>query len=355
MKTMLKLKKEQPPWTPEASKENTMKKLVVLTVIVSFLMIQAATAGVDANKKERLQKVYRLYGEKQYLEALKASEDAIKTLGSINELLQLKYNILVKLKRYDEALAFIDGQIKKSGESEKLLAAKYNLLYLQGKLVEALKVAMKKDKLATNKSPWDCISIMNVYLRMGSKSDALDWLQEAVNRGFISYRLLQNKKYALLEREKRFYRIIEYIKLNIGLGYPAKNFTVKLLNGENFTLASQQGKIVLIYFWAYWCEPCKQEIPYLDNFYQEYKDKGLELVGISLDSSIKKAREYIEQHKLQWKHSCSGKAWNDKVVTLYGVNSLPSLWVIDKKGILRSFDVKGEELRSVIETLLSGN
>jgi len=334
-----------------------MKKIVVLSMIVSFLLIRLAATGVDTDKdkKERVQKIYRLYGEKQYLEALKASEDALKALGSTSELLQLKYNILVKLNRYDEALAFIDGEIKKSGESEELLAAKYKLLFSRGNLVEALKVAMKKEKIAKSKSPWDCINIMQVYLRMGSKDDALDWLQEAVNRGFISYRLLQDKKYALLEREKRFYRIIEYIKVSIGLGYPAKNFTVKLLNGEDFTLASQRGKVVLIYFWAYWCEPCKQEMPYLDKFYQEYKDKGLEIVGISLDSSIKKAVKYIEQYKLQWKHSCSGKGWNDETVTLYGVNSLPSLWVVDKKGILRSFDVKGEELRSVIETLLSGN
>jgi len=330
-----------------------MRKLIVMSVIVSFLLIQVGTAGADTGNKEWLQRIYRLYGEKQYLEALKTLEDALKALGSSNELLQLKYNILVKLKKYDEALTFIDGQIKKSGESEEWLAAKYDLLFLRGNLVEALKVAMKKDKLAKSKSPWDCMNIMNVYLRMGSKNDALDWLQEAVTRGFISYRLLQDKKYALLEREKRFYEIIENIKLSIGLGYPVKNFTVKLLNGEDFTLGNQRGKVVLIYFWAYWCEPCKQEMPHLDKLFREFKDKGLEIVSISLDSSIKKAEEFTNQAQLQWKHSWSGKVWQDETVGLYGVNSLPSLWVVDRKGILRSFDVKGEELRKVIAALLS--
>jgi hypothetical protein len=92
---------------------------------------------------------------------------------------------------------------------------------LQGNLVDALKVAMKKDKISKSKSPWDCMNIMDVYLRLGSKNDALDWLQEAVSRGFISYRLLQDRKYALVEREPRFYEIIETIKVSIGLGYPA--------------------------------------------------------------------------------------------------------------------------------------
>jgi peroxiredoxin len=335
------------------NKENAMKKLIVMTVIVSFLVIWLGTAGADTDSKEWLQRIYRLYGDKQYLEALKAIEDALKALGSSNELLQLKYNIMVKLKRYDEALAFINGEIKKSGESEELLAAKYNLLFLQGNLVEALKVARKKDKLAKSKSPWDCMNIMHVYLRMGSKNDALDWLQEAVSRGFISYRLLQDKKYALLEREKRFYEIIENIKLSIGLGYPAKNFKVKLLGGEDFSLANQRGKVVLIYFWAYWCEPCKQEMPLLDKIYREFKDKGLEIIAISLDSSLEKTKEFTQQAQLQWKHSCSGKVWKDETVTLYGVNYLPSLWVVDTKGILRSFDIKGEELRQVIAALLS--
>jgi peroxiredoxin len=335
------------------NKENAMRKLIVTSVIVSFLVIQFGTAWGDTGSKEWLQRIYRLYGDKQYLEALKAIEDALKALGSTNELLQLKYNIMVKLKRYDEALAFINGEIKKSGESEELLAAKYNLLFLQGNLVDALKAAREKDKLAKSKSPWDCMNIMHVYLRMGSKDDALDWLQEAVSRGFISYRLLQDKKYLLLHQEPRFYQIIENIKLSIGLGYPAKNFTVKLLNGEDFTLRNQQGKVVLIYFWAYWCEPCKQEMPHLDKIYREFKDRGLEIVSISLDSSIEKTRKFTKQAQLQWKHSCSGKVWQDETVGLYGVNSLPSLWVVDRKGILRSFGIKGEELRSVIAALLS--
>jgi peroxiredoxin len=331
-----------------------MRKLIVLSLIVSFLLIQFGTAGADTGNKEWLKRIYQLYGEKQYLEALHAIEQALKAAGSSNELLQLKYNILVELKRYDEALAFINGEIKKSGESEELLAAKYSLLFMQGNLVEALKVARKKDKLAKNKSPWDCMNIMHVYLRMGSKNEALDWLQEAVTRGFISYRLLQDKKYALLQQEKRFYQIIETIKLSIGLGYPAKNFSIKLLSNDDFTLEKQRGKVVLIYFWAYWCEPCKQEMPYLDKIYREFKDKGLEIISISLDSSIKKTKEFTKKAQLQWKHSCSGKVWKDKTVTLYGVNSLPSLWVVDKKGFLRSFDVKGEELRKVITALLSG-
>jgi thiol-disulfide isomerase/thioredoxin len=330
-----------------------MKKICVSIVIISFLLINLGLAGAAAGRKEMLQRIYQLYGKKQYPEALKAVDEALKTLGRSNELLQLKYNTLVKLKNYDEALAFIDKEIKKTGESETLLSAKYNVLFLKGYLEEALQVAVKKDKIAEKKSPWNCIDIMHVYLRMGKKSDALDWLKEAVSRGFISYRLLQGKKYELLQQENRFYDIIETIKVSIGLGYPAKNFTVKLINGDDLTLEKLHGKVVLIYFWAYWCEPCRQEMPHLDKIYREFKAKGLEIIGINLDSNKTKMEAFIKQNSLEWKQSCSGKAWKDETVTRYGVNSLPSLWVVDKKGILRSFNTKGKELRDVISTLLS--
>ena len=336
-------------------KEKVMKKIIVITIsiIVSFFLLNLNAAETETSPKEWLQRIYKFYGQKQYLKALQATNQALKALGSSNELLQLKYNILITLKRYDRALAFIDEEIKKSGESEYLLSAKYNILFFKGNLTEALKVAIKKDKISKSKSPWDCMNIVHVYLRMGSKTDALDWLQEAVTRGFISYRLLQDKKYDLLKQEQRFYQIIETIKLSIGLGYPARLFKIKLLNGEDFVLANQRGKVVLIYFWATWCEPCIREMPLLNKLYHEFKDKGVEIVAISLDSDIKRTEEFASQNKLEWKHSCSGKVWKDDTVIRYGVNSLPSLWLVDKKGFLRSFDVKGDELAKVLNTLIA--
>jgi peroxiredoxin len=325
-----------------------MKKTIIAVLIALFL-----SAFLAADQKEAFRDIYRLFGQKKYAEALQRVEKAMKEFGVSGELKKLKYNLLVNLEKYDEALAFIDAEIKASGETQELVASRYKILLRRGKLQEALKAALRKYEIAKPKSPWDCMDIMHVHLRLGNKQDSLDWLQEAVSRGFISYRILAGKEYKLLAKEKRFYQIIETIKIAVGLGYPAKNFKVKLLSGENFSLAGLRGKVVLIDFWATWCEPCRQEMSQLNDIYKEFKDKGFEIVAVSLDSSEKKLKEYIEKNKLEWKFVYTGKVWKDETTVRYGVNTVPSHWLIDKRGVLRSFDLKGEELKRAVATLLA--
>ena len=326
-----------------------MKKIIIGTLIFSLVLPFLAADQEDAVLKS----IYRLYGMKKYDEALEQVEKAVKASGISKELLQIKYNILVKQEKYDEAVAFIDREIKRSGETEKLVSAKFKVLFRQGKLKEALAAAVRKYEIAENKTPWDCINIMHVHLRMGNKQEALDWLQEAVSRGFISYRILADKKYSSLAKEKRLYEIIESIKVAIGLGNPARNFSVKLLSGEEFILLRQRGKVVLVDFWASWCDPCRREMPNLKEYYREFKDRGFEIIGISLDSDVQKLKEYIRANNLEWKIACSTKVWKDDTAVRYGVNSIPSTWLIDKKGFLRSFGLKGEELRRTVATLLA--
>jgi len=330
-----------------------MKKTLMIGMMTLILL--GYSFGVQNSKKQVLRDIYQAYHRLELAKSLEMVEKALKTYRDDNELLKLKYSILMDQKKYAEALAFIDKEIKKSGESQELLAAKYNILFVSGDLPGALKVARKKYQKAKKKSPWDCMNIMHVYLRMGSKNEALDWLQEAVKHGFISYRILDDKKYKLLENEERFYQIIEMIKMSIGLGYPAKNFSLKLLSGESLSLSSLKGKVVMVYFWATWCESCRLEIPHLNQYYKHFNDKGLEIVAINLDSGVvgmTKMKEFIKQLNLKWKHSCSGKGWKDDTVKQYGVNSLPSLWVVDRNGILRSFNVKGQELGGVLQVLV---
>jgi len=112
--------------------------------------------------------------------------------------------------------------------------------------------------------------------------------------------------------------------------------------------------VILLQFWSTWCSPCVAESRFLRDYYGQLKDKGFEIVGISLDSDITKVTEFTAAKKIPWKQACSGKVWDDDTVKIYGVNNLPTYFLIDRNGVLRSIDLKGEELKKAVEELLAG-
>lgn len=328
----------------------------IIHVILILLLLVLALSGSDQQKKEQsvaVPEIYRAFAAGNFNAVVTLTDKAMAEYGKRLELVQMKYEALLRLQRLDDALALIDSVIKEKGESETLLSARFNVLLQQEKLTEALQTALKKDKLAKIKSPWDCMNIMHVYLKMKSKDEAMDWLQEAVKRGFISYRILMEKTYDLLRYESRFYEIIETIKVSIGLGYPAKPIETPLLSGETFKLNDQRGKVILVTFWATWCEPCKKDMTELKNIYNTYRDKGFDMLSISLDGSLTRLNAYLNKEQINWKQACSTLEWKDATVIRYGINSVPSYWLMDKKGVLRAFDLKGMELRLAIRDLLA--
>ena len=137
-----------------------------------------------------------------------------------------------------------------------------------------------------------------------------------------------------------------------GIGKPAKDFTVKMLSGDSFTLSSQKGRVVLIDFWATWCGPCIKETPRKKKIYDAYRDKGFEIIGVSLDRRKRDVVKYIQDKELGWKVSYSGAFWSDPTARLYGVNKIPSTWLVDKEGILREIDLSGEALEKAIINLI---
>ncbi len=223
-------------------------------------------------------------------------------------------------------------------------------------LEEQLQAALEKEKNATRKSPWHCISLVSIYLKKQEVEEVFGWLEKAVERGFLSYTELYGEEFSLLRKDKRFEKIITRIKDNIGIDKAAKNFTITLLSGEKFVLSKQKGKVVLIDFWATWCKPCVKGLPFLKKFYQANKAKGFEIVGISFDDKKKLLDEFMAKKKLPWPVSFSGKGWFDDTGRLYKVNLIPSYWLIDRKGVLRNFGIPlrdKETMRKALEKLLS--
>jgi peroxiredoxin len=111
---------------------------------------------------------------------------------------------------------------------------------------------------------------------------------------------------------------------------PAPDFTLQDANGTPIKLSDYHGKAVLLNFWATWCGPCGLEIPWFTEFQQQYKSKGLEIVGVSMDEEGWKAiKPYIAEHKINYRILLG----NDSVSQLYGgVDSLPTTFIIGRDG-----------------------
>jgi peroxiredoxin len=111
---------------------------------------------------------------------------------------------------------------------------------------------------------------------------------------------------------------------------PAPDFTLTDSNGAKVKLADYRGKVVLLNFWATWCGPCQVEIPWFQEFQQQYKSKGFEVLGVSMDDDGWSAvKPYIAAHKLNYRILLG----DDSVAQLYGgLEALPTTFMIDREG-----------------------
>jgi thiol-disulfide isomerase/thioredoxin len=110
---------------------------------------------------------------------------------------------------------------------------------------------------------------------------------------------------------------------------------------------------VLIDFWATWCGPCVAELPRMLELYAEYNPQGLEVVGISCDNSVEPLKEFVADREIPWTQwpPMDDKGWHPEA-TKWGVRGIPTMFLIDKKGVLRSVEARAE-LETLIPELLA--
>ena len=100
----------------------------------------------------------------------------------------------------------------------------------------------------------------------------------------------------------------------------------------SFKKIISQNKPVLVDFTASWCGPCRVESPKLVETYNTFKEKGLAILSVSLDKNDASWRKAIENDKLDWNHVSNLKRWEDPIAALYGVRSIPQLFLLDENG-----------------------
>jgi peroxiredoxin len=137
---------------------------------------------------------------------------------------------------------------------------------------------------------------------------------------------------------------------NPRIGKPAPEFQLPTLDGQPVSLSDLKGKPVLINFWASWCRPCCEEMPYLQQIYDEWQGKGLVLLAINIGETPSQVAEFMQSQGLSLPVLLDTEG---KVAEQYGIRGIPTSFFIDKDGIIKEMRVGAFQSKAEIEGSLS--
>ncbi|WP_343690763.1 TlpA disulfide reductase family protein [Chitinophaga sp.] len=139
-------------------------------------------------------------------------------------------------------------------------------------------------------------------------------------------------------------RIVATHTIQVGLAAP--DFEQPDVNGKAVKLSDFRGKYVLVDFWASWCHPCREENPNLKKAYGVFKDKGLEVLAVSLDDKQTRNAwiKAIDTDGLPWIHVSDLKGWQNQVAVLYGIRAVPQNYLVNPEGKIVAQNLRGPEL-----------
>jgi len=130
------------------------------------------------------------------------------------------------------------------------------------------------------------------------------------------------------------------------------------VDGREVDLSKLRGKVVLVDFWGTHCGPCVAELPRVKTAYEKFHDQGFEVIGISCDTDKKELEDYVQQHGISWPQYFDGHQQHDNKFTVkFGIDGIPHMFILDKKGCLRFDDVRAKgaktDFEDKIESLLA--
>lgn len=135
------------------------------------------------------------------------------------------------------------------------------------------------------------------------------------------------------------------------------DFTMEDPEGEKLSVSQfvKNNKYTLIEFWASWCGPCRAEMPNVVKAYEKFHDRGLEIIGVSLDSDKKAWLAGLKSLGMTWPQMSDLKGWECEAASLYGIKAIPANVLIDQNGVIVAKDLREEELQTKLAELMPEN
>lgn len=162
-----------------------------------------------------------------------------------------------------------------------------------------------------------------------------------------------DEKYKTDERIQKIEAKVKAMEAT-SVGQTFTDIKAKTPEGKDAALSDYagKGKYVLVDFWASWCGPCRAEMPKVVELYKQYKDKGFEIVGISLDRTNDDWVKGIKELGITWPQISDLKFWDSEGAALYGVSSIPHMLLIDKDGKIIERGITPDQLAEKLAELL---
>jgi peroxiredoxin len=183
------------------------------------------------------------------------------------------------------------------------------------------------------------VNVISVY--------ATSWGKDTAK---MMYDVLSEK----LKNTSKGKNIFDFISVNknVKIGDVFADFTQANIDGKNISVSDYKGKVFLLEFWGSWCGPCREGNPELVKIYNEFKEKGFDILGVAADKSKNDWTDAVHHDGLMWQNVCDLNGDKNKAVLIYGISYYPSNFLIDKNGIIVARDLRGDDLRNKLRELL---
>jgi peroxiredoxin len=128
-------------------------------------------------------------------------------------------------------------------------------------------------------------------------------------------------------------------------------FSVTTMDGKQVSMDELQGKVVLLDFWATWCEPCREAMPHIRKVAKKFEGQPLVILSVSLDSDEQKWKEFVEKNEMTWPQY-RDNGFSGPVATMFGVHAIPHTYTIDADGVLQEEHIGDASVEGKLKKLL---